>query len=228
MDRLWLLIDADDTLWENNVYFEEAFEEFVELLAHSRLTPAEVRAVLDEIELASIETHGYGSKCFGRNLESCFVQLAERHYGDADLARVTALAERILERPVELLEGVVDTLAYLAGRHHLTLFTKGDPGEQRRKLERSRLELYFHDCCILREKDVEAYRSHVEQAGKSVQLTWMIGNSPKSDVHPALEAGLGSVLVPHARTWSLEVRDLPPRSERFEIVERFGELRRLF
>ena len=76
--RHWLLIDADDTLWENNVYFEEAFEQFVRYLDHSRLSPAEVRQVLDDIETANIKLHGYGSANFGGNLQECFQKLAER------------------------------------------------------------------------------------------------------------------------------------------------------
>ena len=81
--RQHLLIDADDTLWENNIYFEQAFQQFVEYLDHSSLSPAEIRAVLDEIELANIRIHGYGSLNFARNLEQCYQRLAEREIGRA-------------------------------------------------------------------------------------------------------------------------------------------------
>jgi putative hydrolase of the HAD superfamily len=117
--RQHLIIDADDTLWENNIYFERAFDEFVEFLAHSTLTPADVHAVLDEIEHANARIHGYGAQSFGRNLRQCYERLAERALGDEDLVTVMGFAERILERPIELIDGVHDTLEYLSERHAL-------------------------------------------------------------------------------------------------------------
>ncbi len=226
--RQFLLIDADDTLWESSVYFEEAIEEFIDFLDHSSLTDAQIRQALDEIELESIAQHGYGSKSFARNLRRCFEHLAERRYSEADLDRVTAMGEAILDRPMEILEGVADTLEYLTARHHLTLFTKGHSEEQLMKFQRSRLGPYFHGCRVVHEKTVEAYREIVAQEKMAPERTWMIGNSPKSDIHPALDAGLGAVLAPHERTWSLEVVDLPNGHPRFRTVERFTELRGLF
>src|SRR5581483_207282 len=125
MTRQSLLIDADDTLWENNIYFERAFDEFVDFLAHSSMTPVEVRAVLDEIESVNARINGYGSLNFGRNLRQCYQHLVEREVREDDLRTVMAFAERILECPMEVIEGVPETLEYLAGRHELTLFTKG-------------------------------------------------------------------------------------------------------
>src|ERR1700726_203392 len=161
----FLLIDADDTLWENNIYFESAFDTFVEFLDHSALTPAEVRDVLNEIELANSRIHGYGSKNFGRNLQQAYQHLAEREIRAGDLAHIMSLAERILEQPVELIAGVEETLAGLASRHDLTLFTKGHPEEQRLKVDRSGLARYFAHTAIVMEKDAEAYRKIVEERG---------------------------------------------------------------
>jgi hypothetical protein len=121
----FLLIDADDTLWENNIYFERAFEEFVDFLDHSSLSPDEVRDVLDEIESANNKIHGYGSLNFARNLRQTYEHLAEREVREEDLHTVMGFAERILECPMEVIEGVAETLEYLAARHDLTLFTKG-------------------------------------------------------------------------------------------------------
>jgi putative hydrolase of the HAD superfamily len=228
MEAQFLLIDADDTLWENNVYFERAFDEFVDFLDHSRLSPDEVRETLDEIELDNVARHGYGSQSFGRNLLECFERLAERTYADRDLDSVVEIAERIMHHPIDVIAGVRDTLEYLTGRHHLTLFTKGHTEEQLLKFERSALGLYFHGVEVVREKDAAAYRSIVERTEMTPERTWMVGNSPKSDIHPALEAGLRAVFVPHERTWSLEIMDLPEPSERFRMVERFSDLSRLF
>jgi len=228
METQYLLIDADDTLWENNVYFERAFDEFVGFLGHSRLSPDEVREVLDQIELDNVGRHGYGSKSFGRNLLQCFERLAERSYADRDLDNLVEIADRILHHPIDVIAGVRDTLAYLTARHHLTLCTKGHSEEQLLKFERSALGPYFHGVEVVREKDAAAYREIVQRFEMTPERTWMVGNSPKSDIHPALEAGLRAVFVPHERTWSLEIVDLPEPSDRFRVVERFADLSRMF
>jgi putative hydrolase of the HAD superfamily len=226
---LTLLIDADDTLWENNIYFERAFDAFYDFLAHSTLTSTQVRDVLNEIESVNAKVHGYGSKNFGRNLQQAYRHLAEREIEEDDLRHVMSLAERILEEPIDLIEGVEETLAYLSERHALTLFTKGHPEEQRLKLDRSGLGAYFKHTAIVKEKDAPAYLRLVEERGLREQATWMIGNSPKSDINPALEAGLNAVLVPHAHTWVLERQDLrEDASGRLLRVERFSDLRTHF
>jgi len=153
-----LVFDADDTLWENNIYFERAFQEFVEFLDHSSLSEVEVRAVLDEIELVNNKIHGYGTANFIRNLEQCYRHLVEREIRQEDIDRIMSLAGHILEQPVELIEGVEETLAGLWTRHRLTLFTKGHPDEQRMKIDRSGLSGRFHHTAIVKEKDAAAYR----------------------------------------------------------------------
>jgi len=225
----FLLIDADDTLWENNIYFEQAFDEFVEFLSHSSLGAAEIRAVLDEIELANSRIHGYGSLNFGRNLQQCYKRLAEREIRAEDLETVKSFALRILEQPLVLIEGVEETLAALSLRHDLALFTKGHPDEQRMKIDRSGLGRHFRHTAIVKEKDRASYEALVRERRLDPARTWMIGNSPKSDINPALEAGLNAVFVPHARTWTLERTQLRrPGPGRLVVVERFSDLRELF
>lgn len=226
--RGWLLIDADDTLWENNIYFEQAFEEFVAFLDHSSLTAEQVQEILDEIEIANIKIHGYGAANFGCNLQECFQKLSERPYGDGDLKMVLGFAGAILERPMEVIEGVEDTLAYLQGRRRLLLFTKGHPDEQKLKLDRSGLERFFDHCEVVREKDAANYQRVAAAHDMSPSETWMVGNSPKSDINPALEAGLNAVLVPHPRTWSLEKQELISGPGRLLVVDRFTDLQRYF
>ncbi len=225
----YLIFDADDTLWENNIYFERAFDDFVDFLDHSSLTAPQIREVLNEIELVNAKIHGYGSMNFGRNLQQAYQHLAEGEIREADLHHVMSLAERILDQPVELIEGVEQTLAILADRHDLTLFTKGHPEEQRLKVDRSRLGRYFSHTAIVKEKDAPAYRRLVRDRGFDPARTWMIGNSPKSDINPALEAGLNAVLVPHAHTWVLEHQDLRTEADgRFLRVETFSDLKAHF
>src|SRR5262249_36617471 len=151
---------------------------------------------------------GYGSLNFGRNLRQCFEHLVERQIEEQDLRTVMGFAERILECPMEVIEGVPRTLEYLASRHDLTLFTKGHPEEQKLKLDRSGLGRYFAHTAIVKEKDRAAYERLVKERDLDLERTWMIGNSPKSDINPALEAGLGAIFVPHAHTWVLEKQEL--------------------
>ena len=224
-----LIFDADDTLWENNIYFESAFDDFCEFLSHSKLTPPQVRDVLNEIELANSKIHGYGARNFGRNLQQAYRHLAEKHIQEDDLQHVMSLAERILESPLELIPGVEETLVELSSRHHLALFTKGHPEEQKLKVERSGLERLFRRTEIVKEKDCAAYLQLVNGNSFPIEETWMIGNSPKSDINPALEAGIGAVLVPHLRTWVLERQEVRVAAgSRFLEVQKFTDLRRHF
>ena len=225
--RQYLFIDADDTLWENNVYFEQAFAEFVQFLDHSTLTAEQVRAVLDEIELANIRLYGYGTENFGRNMTECYLRLAERHIREEDLDRVMAIAWRILDQPLVLIEGVEETLAYLASRHDLTLVTKGHPEEQKLKIDRSGLGVWFGHTVIVKEKDAATYHKLVAERAIDPARTWMVGNSPKSDILPALEAGLGAVYVPHPRTWHLERMEIADHP-RLLRVSRFADLQQHF
>jgi putative hydrolase of the HAD superfamily len=228
MNRQNLIIDADDTLWENNIYFERAFEEFVAFLDHSSLAPQEVRDILDEMERVNARIHGYGSVNFGRNLRQCYEDLVEREIREDDLATVMGFARRILECPMEVIPGVRETLGYLASRHDLTLFTKGHVDEQKLKIDRSGLGGFFQHAAIVKEKDAPAYRRLVAERGMDAAVTWMIGNSPKSDVNPALEAGLNAVFVPHEHTWVLEKQELRPGKGRLLVLEKFEDLRERF
>lgn len=228
LDRQNLIFDADDTLWENNIYFESAFTQFCEYLAHSRLTPVQVRSILDEIEIANVKIHGYGSRNFARSLEQCLIRLAERDIGQRDVETVRQFAHAILDRPIELIEGVEPTVAELSQRHILTLFTKGDKDEQQIKVDRSGLAQYFKHVVVVMEKNDAAYEKLASERGFALQDTWMIGNSPKSDINPALRVGMNAVFVPHERTWSLEHADVPEIHPRLKRVSKLSELLQIF
>jgi len=195
-----LLIDADDTLWENNIYFERAIHAFIAFLNHSRLTPEEVRTVLDDVE----RLMGYGSVNFTRSLVETYRRLAERDFQDEDVQKVRQFGEQIRSHPLQLLAGVKETLDYLLARHDLVLLTKGDLEEQKLKVERSGIAECFREVVIVQEKDVATYQRIIGELQVDPQRTWMIGNSPRSDINPALAAGLKAVYIPHPDTWRLE------------------------
>ena len=226
--RQFLLLDGDDTLWENNIYFEEAIEAFIDFLAHSSMTRAQVRAALDEIERINIGVRGYGSASFTLNLRETYERLAERELRQADIDHVLRLGGQIAKQPMRLLPDVADTLAYLAGRHDLMLLTKGYPEEQRLKIERSGLERWFTATEVVHEKSEATYRAIVAERQLDPARTWMIGNSPRSDINPALKAGLHAVLIPHEHTWGLEKEEVVDGDGRLLILERFGALQARF
>ena len=228
MQRRNLIIDADDTLWENNIYFERAIDAFIDFLAHSSMNRAQVRAALDEIEQLNSRVHGYGSVAFSRNLRECYERLCDRELRPEDVETVVGFGERIMQEPLRLLDGVQETVAYLTDRHELTLFTKGHPEEQKLKIERSGLAAYFQHTAIVSEKNPETYRALVEDRRMRPEDTWMVGNSPRSDINAALAAGLNAVYIPHPVTWSLELEQVVPANGQLLVLERFAQLREHF
>jgi putative hydrolase of the HAD superfamily len=228
MKRQHLIFDADDTLWENNIYFEEAFDQFCAYLAHSELTPPAIRSRLDEIEIENAKVHGYGARNFARNLRQCYQLLTEKEWKEAHLEQVAEFAHKILESPMELMADVEDTLRTLSPHHEMTLFTKGDPDEQNAKIDRSGLRAYFDHCAVVKEKNRDAYLKLADIRGFDLNRTWMIGNSPKSDINPALAAGMRAVYIPHARTWSLEKEEISDGNGRLLELKRFSGLIEIF
>lgn len=227
LDAQTLLIDLDDTLWENNVYFERAIADFISLLDHKEYTREEVRQVLNQVERESIVKHGYGLHSFAHSLVDCFERLSVDPVTPELHQTIWGFAHRIAEHPMELIEGVAETLDYLAERHHLIVMSKGRVTEQTGKIERSGLKEYFAAVEIVAEKDAGAFREVVEKYELAPDTTWMIGNSPKSDINPSLAAGLHAVFIPHAMTWVLEheeVAPVPTPQQRLLILPKFAEL----
>ena len=215
-----LLIDADDTLWENNIYFERAIAAFISYLNHHEYSPAEVRQALNAVERETILAHGYGLSSFSRSLVECFARLSPEPMTEVKRDRVLGFARTIAEQEIELLPGVEATLAELAPRHRLILMTKGDEAEQADKLARSGLAGHFTAVEIVHEKEAAAYREVMLRHELKPHTSWMIGNSPKSDINPALAAGLHAVFLFHKDTWVLEhaeVNAAPPGQHLIEL-----------
>jgi putative hydrolase of the HAD superfamily len=225
-----LLIDADDTLWENNIYFERAIANFIEFLNHRHYTAEQVRGVLNEVERDCIVKHGYGMHSFAHALVDTFERLSVEPITPALHERINRFAHSIADHPAEILPGVPETLDYLAHSHHLILLTKGQIAEQSGKVERSGLKDFFSAVEIVAEKNPGTYREISAKYALPPQTTWMVGNSPKSDINPALAAGLNAVFVPHGNTWVLEHEELAPApaQARLLVLERFPELREHF
>ena len=225
-----LLIDADDTLWENNIYFERAIAAFISYLNHHEYSPAEVRQTLNACERETILAHGYGLTSFTRSLVNCFERLSPQPVTDEKRDRIRSFAQSIAEQEIELLPSVPETLAELASRHHLILMTKGNHAEQADKLARSGLSGLFTSVEIVAEKDAPAYREVIARHELAPHTSWMIGNSPKSDINPALAAGLHAVFLFHKDTWVLEhaTVDPAPRGQHLIELDSFAKLCAIF
>jgi putative hydrolase of the HAD superfamily len=221
-----LLIDADDTLWQNNVYFERAIAAFISYLKHETMTPEEVRHALNEVERENTRQHGYGVASFQRALVTCFERLSPQTATPEHHVQIESFATSIIASNIELLDGVAQALPQLASRHRLILMTKGNHSEQSDKVARSGLLPYFSAVEIPAEKHPEAYLEVCSRHGLDHDRTWMIGNSPRSDINPALAAGLHAVYIHHPDTWVLEHESMttaPTGRHLFEIRQ-FGEL----
>jgi putative hydrolase of the HAD superfamily len=225
---LTLFVDADDTLWENNIYFEAVVADYLALAARHGCAPEQARARLLEVERERIGRFGYGIANFQASLELASRSLAGEG-ATVDTEPIAGLCALLRRRAGTHLAEVSATLRALAGRHRVVLLTKGDGDDQMGKVARSGLRRHLHQVDIVPEKDLAAYRDVLRRHGAAPERSWMIGNSPKSDILPALGAGLGAVFVPHHATWSLELADLPaPHTPRYIVLDRFRDLLGLF
>jgi putative hydrolase of the HAD superfamily len=215
-----LLIDADDTLWENNIYFERVATDFVGALSGRGVPAGRAHQLLWETEQRNVAISGYGGRAFCRSLREVAAAL-----GAEDLAPWISEQEQwILHHPIELLRGVRETLPALFASHQLVMLTKGEAGEQLGKLQRSGLAGFFHDAEVVFEKSAETYRRILAARALVAHATWMIGNSPRSDINPAKAAGLRTVFIPYHSTWQHEIEEIAPSGAATLVLEHFGQL----
>ena len=224
-ESLNLIFDADDTLWDSNIHFLEAFDNFAAAVgdADLGLSRVEIHAAVRRAEIRLIKTHGYGRRPYLMALHQAAAELAPAgHDGLRD--EIERIGAHLLERHCELLPDVEPTLQQLAQRHHLLMFTK----EQLQKLARSGLAPLFDRVETPREKDVDAYRRLMRDADLDPSLTFMIGNSPRSDINPAIAAGLRAVFIPHPHTWELEHEEINEVGDRIIELSSFRRLVEVF
>jgi putative hydrolase of the HAD superfamily len=225
-----LLIDADDTLWENNIYFERAIAKFISYLDHKEHSPEQVRLFLNDVERENIVSHGYGLHSFAHALVATFEKLSVDPLTPEMHEKIHSFAHEIAEHPVEVITGVAETLDYLKTKHHLIMMTKGNIAEQSGKIERSGLKDFFSAIEIVAEKNVPTYREIIAKYALPRQSSWMVGNSPKSDINPAIGAGINAVFIPHDNTWILEHEEVTSQTNGSHLLtlERFSDLRKHF
>jgi putative hydrolase of the HAD superfamily len=230
MDRITLILDADDTLWENNVFYERATDAFVNRIAEEGFSPAEVRETFIRVEQERVPQVGYAPDEFIRSMIIAYHRLCQQHGCSPRPeveTQVAAIGRRVMDYPIALLEGVAEALPVLHRRCRLILLTKGDPRVQQGKIDRSGLAHYFEAVYIVPEKGPEVLQTLMNHHGLDPRRTWMVGNSPRSDVNPALAAGIGAIYIPYAMPWSFEEM---PISDPQQVItlQRFSQLLDLF
>ncbi|MCU4156736.1 HAD family hydrolase [Carboxylicivirga sp. A043] len=222
-----IAFDADDTLWENETFFRDAELQFVELMSEYA-TKQEVLKALYDVEIANMAVYGYGIKAFMLSL----IETANLLSGFQTTARQTndiiEIGKEMLDKPVQLLEGVEEVLRDLSNQFKLIVATKGDLLDQERKLKKSGLLKYFHHIEIMSDKTVDAYKSLVRHLDVKPSEILMVGNSLKSDILPVLEIGGWGVHIPFHTTWQHEIVTEKIFSERFFERKGIKELLALF
>jgi putative hydrolase of the HAD superfamily len=198
-----IALDADDTLWQNEINYRRAERRFYEMLAPYAETGA-VERRLFEIETYNLPYFGYGIKGFVLSMIETAVSLTDGQFGGKQVQAIVDLGREMTQAPVELLPGVAETVEALAARRPLMLLTKGDLLDQEAKVARSGLADHFAYVEIVSKKDAPTYTALLAAHGIAPARFLMVGNSLKSDVLPVLAIGGQAVHIPHHLTWTHE------------------------
>lgn len=215
--------DADDTLWQNEQFFRLTEERFVALLGdHGEA--AEISGRLLEAERRNLAFYGFGIKGFVLSMIETAIEITKGEVKASVIGEILAAGREMVAHPVETLPHARETLARLAGEYRLVVITKGDLFDQERKLAQSGLGDLFDGVEIVSDKTPEMYRRVFARHGDGPERAMMVGNSLKSDILPALEAGAWAVHIPHELTWALEHAEEPTGQPRYRRIARLSAL----
>ena len=218
-----IALDADDTLWQNEQFIRLTEQRFVELLRdYSEET--DLNAKLIAATTRNLQFYGFGMKGFTLSMIETALEVTNHRVPGSVIAELMASGRELLNYPIETLPYVDQTLQSLEKRYRLILITKGDVIDQERKLAASGLADYFAAIEIVPDKSVEAYRRIFAEHTEGPEHTVMVGNSLRSDILPAMDAGAHAVFVPHDLTWSYEHAEEPSPSSRYAKIAHLGEL----
>jgi putative hydrolase of the HAD superfamily len=201
-----IAFDADDTLWHNETYYNEAKKEFAQLLSNYQ-DDEYTRRRLDEIEVGNIDIYGYGIKMFTLSMIEAAIDISDGKVTGPEIQQIVNISKEMLTNEVRLFEHTDKTLARLSPRFDLMLITKGDQFEQERKIARSGLSGYFRYIEIVTEKSQESYQALLAKYDIHPNRFLMVGNSLRSDIQPVIAIGGRAIFIPNEHTWFLE--DLP-------------------
>ena len=195
-----IAFDADDTLWVNETYFRDAEHQFAKLLAKYE-TENKIDQELFKKEIKNLAYYGYGVKGFILSMVECALELSNYNVNQKTIAAILNIGKEMLDKPIELLDGVEEVLQSLQGKYKLIVATKGDLLDQERKLEKSNLLKYFHHIEVMSDKKAKDYKKLIKHLDIKPSEFLMIGNSLKSDVLPLVALGASAIHVPFHTTW---------------------------
>ncbi len=218
-----IAFDADDTLWVNETFFREAETDFCKLF-ESYLPFEECNKRLFEMEMRNLPQYGYGIKPFTLSLIECAIEITEGKVTSEEIYKIISIGKRMLNAPVELIDGIEEVLKTLAKNYKLVVATKGDLLDQERKLVKSGLSTYFHHIEVMSDKQVPNYLKLIKHLEVAPENFLMVGNSLKSDVLPVLEMGGNAFHIPFHTTWEHEKIDFEIKHDRFETFENAREI----
>ncbi|MDC8004853.1 HAD family hydrolase [Aureisphaera galaxeae] len=218
-----IAFDADDTLWVNETLFRDAEIEFCKLMKD--FMPAEeCNKRLFEMEMKNLPMYGYGIKPFTLSLIEAAIEFSEGRVTNHTITEIIGIGKKMLEAPIELIDGIEETLKYLATKYRLVMATKGDLLDQERKLIKSGLEPYFHHIEIVSDKQPKHYQKLVNHLDIFPGEFLMVGNSIKSDILPVLEIGGHAFHIPFHTTWEHERVSDPVTHPNFMELKEASEM----
>ncbi|MDY8136183.1 HAD family hydrolase [Aquimarina sp. 2201CG5-10] len=218
-----IAFDADDTLWVNETFFRKAEEEFCELL-EDYMPKEEANKLLFEVEMQNLPLYGYGIKPFTLSLIEAAIKVSNGNMKIELVQQLIDKGKEMLDEPIELIDGIDETLRELSKKYRLVMATKGDLLDQERKLIKSGLEKYFHHIEIVSDKTEKQYQKLVNHLDIKVEEFLMIGNSLKSDVLPVLNIGAHAFHIPFHTTWAHEVVNGDVEHPNFRSFSKASEL----
>ncbi len=218
-----IAFDADDTLWVNETYFRDAENEFAKLLSDYE-TENKIHQELFKKEIENLKIYGYGVKGFMLSMVECALELSNYKINQRTLNQILNLGKDMLEKPIELLDGVEEVLEKLQGKYKLIVATKGDLLDQERKLEKSGILKYFHHTEVMSEKKKMDYEKLTKRLDINPSEFLMIGNSLKSDILPLIEIGASAIHVPFHTTWAHEEVSEEQKSDDYKTVAKITDV----
>jgi putative hydrolase of the HAD superfamily len=218
-----IAFDADDTLWHNEAFFQEAERKFCVLL-ENYLPQHTVARELLQTEIKNIELYGYGIKAFMLSMIETAIRITDKSIPNEAIEKIIDYGQEILQKPVDLLDGVDHVLQQLKSRYRLVMATKGDLLDQERKLKKSGLEHYFHHIEIMSEKKEPDFKKLIRHLDISPDQFAMVGNSLKSDVLPVLNLGGYGFHIPYHVTWAHERVESEINHHRFKQLGTIHEI----
>ena len=218
-----IAFDADDTLWEHETFYRMTEERFLGLIA-DYAAGEDVSARLLAAERRNLAHYGFGVKAFTLSMIETAIEVTEGRVPASVIGKILTAGRDMLSHPIETLPHARETLEAVARSHNLLLITKGDLFDQERKLAQSGLGPLFDGVEIVSTKSADTYRRVFSEHGDGPERGMMVGNSLRSDVLPAIEAGSWGVHIPHHVTWAVEQAEPPEDAVRFRKIQNLEQL----